>query len=462
MQITSLVDDSRRLSENEAQLQSRPQMPLRPWLDPPSPKITGKTWNANDIRWVGNSFYFLGDKNRVNGVKESSSFQLYTPHQIQKAFRQHSILFQGDSTIRRLYGTMHGILSFDVWTGSTSNDFPRGFPSQVPNPPFGIPASYFIRRGLDSRARDVDPQKLLSLLIHSPSPIDPRLLEHRTVVDVNKEFYTEPCARKFPSSYILHIPSFGRQSSDDIFNEKNVQDTNLGTSTFKSSQFEYKVCRLHPTGGWLPPMGASKNTLNAIGQGQPMHTPLIYDYINTNCIGHIHDFVAHELSYKSSITKQYSIYIVGPGVWETVKRTHCHHPSYDKLQSSHQLQWPDTMYHLLKETLDKLAMLAEQSPQLIIIWRTSGYYDGDSQSNVIKEMNRRAIDYIHDWNEKQRWLGKNGKSNFLCMDFGAAIEHRSHGKSRLRGDMQAHYSLGVRVLQGQMLTNLLYENGYVY
>ena len=148
-----------------------------------------------------------------------------------------------------------------------------------------------------------------------------------------------------------------------------------------------------------------------------------------------------------------------------MKQAACHHPLFETLQSSHgqkrQLQWPDTIYQLLQETLDKLAMLAEQSPELLIIWRTSGYYDGDTQSHIVQEMNNRAVKFIRDWNVEHHPLRNRGKSNFLCMDFGTAVEHRSHGRKRLRGDMQAHYGLEIRVLQVQLLTNLLYEHSYV-
>jgi len=456
--IAKAIDDSRRLTEVVRGAQSpreRPQIPLRPWLDPPAPKITGQVWNATNIQWVGTSFHF---------PQNGHSFQLYTPHQIQKAFRKHSILLQGDSTVRRLYGSFHSILSHDVWTGSTSIDFPKGFPSQVPHPPFGIPASYFARRGLDSQAAGFSPSILLSQLIHSPAPIDPRLLEHRTIVDANKDFYTEPCHRLFPPSYIMHTPS-GIQTSDNISLGKNDSHINAAT-TFKSSRFEYKVCRLLPTGGWLPPTSIPKGTPNLQRlQLHPTRSPLLYDYTNTNCLGHIHDFVTHELSYQQSITRQHSLYVVGPGVWETVKQSACHHPLFETLQSSHgqtnQLVWPDTVYQLQQETLEKLSMLAEQSPELFIVWRTSGYYDGDVESHVIKEMNRQALEFIHDWNSKRRRQIKGSRSNFLCMDFGAAVEHISHGRKRLRGDMQAHYGLEVRILQVQMLTNLLYEHGYV-
>jgi len=453
------IDDSRRLTEVVRSAQPprvRPQIPLRPWLDPPAPKITGQVWNASNIQWVGNSFHF---------PQHDHSFQLYTSHQIQKAFRKHSILLQGDSTVRRLYGSFHSILSHDVWTGSTSIDFPKGFPSQVPHPPFGIPASYFARRGLDSQAPGFSPATLLSLLIHSPAPIDPRLLEHRTIVDVNKDFYTEPCDRQFPRSYIMRTPS-GIQTSDNI-DGLGENDSHINTATtFKSSQFEYKVCRLLPTGGWLPPTSIPKGTPNLQRQQlNPTRSPLLYDYINTNCLGHIHDFVTHELSYQQSITRQYSLYVVGPGVWETVKQSACHHPLFETLQSSHgqknHLVWPDTVYQLLQEALEKLSMLAEQSPELLIVWRTSGYYDGDTESHVIKEMNIQALQFIRDWNSKHRRRGNGSGGNFLCMDFGAAVERISHGRKRLRGDMQAHYGLEVRILQVQMLTNLMYEHGYV-
>ena len=426
-------NSKRRLTEIKSQPQARPQMPLRPWLDPPPPLITGNVWNTTNIQWIGNSFYFPTHKNNKDG---DNNFQLYTPHQIQKAFRGHSILLQGDSTVRRLYGTFHSILSYDVWTGSTSEHLPKGYPIQVPNPPFGIPATYYVRKGLDAQSKEVgaDSSQLLSLLIHSPSPMDPQLLQHRTIVDVNKDYYTEICNRKFPSSYVMHSPSFDTDNS------------------FKTSQMEYKVCRSHPSGGWVPPKPMPN-----------MRIPLLYDYVNTNCLGHIHDFVSHELSYQQSITQQYSLYIVGPGVWETVKQAHCHHPLYQKAngQMKNQLQWPETVYLMLNETLEKLAILADQSPELLIVWRTSGYYDGDKQSNVIREMNRRSVEFIRRWTDRHNLLRKGSKPNFLCLDFGSAVERRSHGRQRLRGDMQAHYGLEVRVLQVQLLTNLLYENGYV-
>jgi hypothetical protein len=112
-------------------------------------------------------------------------------------------------------------------------------------------------------------------------------------------------------------------------------------------------------------------------------------------------------------------------------------------------------------TLEKLAMLADQTPDLLIIWRTSGYYDGDAKSHVIKELNSQATEFIDSWNEKFKTRGGNKMSNFVSVDFGSAIEQRSHGIQRLRGDMQAHYGLEARILQVQMLTNILYENRYV-
>ena len=174
----------RRLTEESS------SRPLRPWLDPPDPKRQ-LAWNASRIKWIGRSFYFPAGKRR-----EDDASYLYTPHQIQKALRHHSILFQGDSTVRRFYGTLHSVLSIDVWTGSTSDSLrlPKGFPIgmcdtcdyhlktdnakhdlDVPGPPFGIPASYYIRRGLDShRASKIDSGKTFALEMHSPAAIDYR------------------------------------------------------------------------------------------------------------------------------------------------------------------------------------------------------------------------------------------------------------------------------------------------
>ena len=142
--------------------------PLRPWLDPPTPPKRKLAWNASRIKWIGRSFVFPT-------VDEVASY-LYTPHQIQKALRYHSILLQGDSTVRRLYGTLHSVLSIDVWTGSSSDflSLPKGFPSDVPSPPFGIPASYYIRRGLDSQRASRIKSSKFALELHSPAAIDYR------------------------------------------------------------------------------------------------------------------------------------------------------------------------------------------------------------------------------------------------------------------------------------------------
>ena len=389
----------------------------------------------------------------------------------------------------------------------------------------GTPKTYFIRRGLHVGEKSNSGSKMTaakekqsslgiinhasfssspSLLLHSPSPIDPRYLDHRTIIDVNKDFNTEPCNLHFPPSYTMYKPLFDEILSPnidaDVDGRRPIENDNNSTSSinnhannstvsssFSSVQLEYKVCRSHPTGGWIPPPPPRKTSQHH----QISYFPLKYDYINTNCIGNIHDFISHELAYNQSITKHYSIYIVGPGVWETVKQSACRHPFYYDRDSQQQSPrpWPEMIYQLLQVTLRMLDTLAKNTPGLLILWRTSGYYDGDPYSHVIKEMNRQAVEFIHNRNndlfiskyeqqqqqQKQQHqrdsVGvsnnniqnerKRQKSNFLCMDWGSAIEHRSHGKDRLRGDMQAHYGLEARVLQVQMITNLLYEHGYV-
>lgn len=239
-----------------------------------------------------------------------------------------------------------------------------------------------------------------------------------------------------PASHIFQTP---KKVASDRESENGI--------SFTSSNFEYKICRRHPTGGWLPPIPRHRE--------EAQHFPLQYDYVNTNCLGNILDFVSHELANRHSVTKQYSVYLVGPGVWDSVKQHLCIHPMYD---AAHK-EYPETVYELLEMTLHKLARLAEENQSLIIVWRTSGYYDGDKRgAHVIDEINRMARNFISEWNAKRRADGKT--KNFLCLDFGAAIREKSQGQNRLRGDMQAHYSLEVRLLQIQMLVNLLYEQGH--
>ena len=262
------------------------------------------------------------------------------------------------------------------------------------------------------------------------------------MIDVNKDFNDEPCPKLMPATHSFYTPSFRKVASGKERERENV------VTSFTSSNFEYKICREHPTGGWLPPIPRHSE--------EAQHFPLQYDYINANCLGHIHDFISHELANRYPVTKQYSVYLVGPGVWETVKQHLCYHPMYDASSRN----FPGTVYELLEMTLHKLARLAEESPSLIIVWRTSGFYDSDNKSYVIDEMNRMARNFISEWNAKRRANGIAKGGSFLCLDFGAAIREKSHGNERLRGDMQAHYSLDARILQMQMLVNLLYEQGH--
>jgi len=478
---------------------------LRPWIDPPQP-LHHYLWNASSIQWVGNSFYFPPNEDYTHDddVYQESSHPhqfLYTPHQIQKAFRHHSVLFQGDSTIRRLFGTLDGILGYDVESGSRSGRvFGKGFPSSVPMAPYGTPETYFIRRGLSMRSIEANNGKQnnsttnehnhakinpASLALHSPSPIDPRYLDHQRVIDVNKDYNTEPCHRKFPPNYLINVPNFG---ASQVGNESNIdadiiKEDDMAKSSFTKKPFEYKICRPHPTGGWVPPLPLPPHMLPQSVRTQQTQTneavssnlkrqrrtlfPLHYDYVNTNCLGHIHDFVTLELeaNFDRSVLKKYSIYLVGPGVWETVKPHACNHPMLhdisdnsttgQRLWSQLKIRWPETLYELQKIVLEKLAALAEKMPDILIIWRTSGYYDRDPNSFIIRELNRQSLSFINDWNKMAK------RSNFLCLDFGSAIETRSQGNNRLRGDMQAHYGLEARIMQAQMITNLMFAYGFV-
>ncbi len=365
----------------------------------------------------------------------------------------------------------------------------------------GTPETYFIRRGLsmqsnndmiqndsknekqnnsitsDNKYNNINPA---SLVLHSPSPIDPRYLDHQRVIDVNKDYNTEPCHRKFPLGYVINVPDFGASpvGNESIIDAAMIDNDDKPKVSFTTKPFEYKICRPHPTGGWMPPLPLPPRMLPLQTQQSNKHEssssnqkrrrkmvfPLRYDYINTNCLGHIHDFVTHELetNLNASVLNHYSIYLVGPGVWETIKPHACDHPVLFDIsgnssfgQNEWKMRWPETVYELQKMVLQKLSALAEKMPDVLFIWRSSGYYDRDPNSFVIRELNRQSRNFINDLNTVAK------RNNFLCLDFGSAIETRSHGKDRLRGDMQAHYGLEARILQVQMITNMMFAFGFV-
>lgn len=72
---------------------------------------------------------------------------------------------------------------------------------------------------------------------------------------------------------------------------------------------------------------------------------------------------------------------------------------------------------------------------------------------MLKEMNRRAVDFMKSWRDENdsrqiqnqlphsehekrttnRRSSAKERSNFFCLDWGSAIEKRSHGKSSIKG-----------------------------
>lgn len=389
--------------KNEREARRLASGPSRPWIDPPSPRLSGRVWNATNLRWLGRSYYF----------EDEPTYQQYTPHQIQQAFRKHSVLMIGDSTIRRFYGTLHGILSNDVVKGiSTRYNFPRQF---RPNLDWVLPVDLKeFRQDLVVEAAlsgDVDALEEAATVLHAPLIINKDYINHRLVIDVNKGKILEPCHKNPPACEI----------------EGSVVNTTTA----------YQVCRPYPSGGWETPKD--------ISGGRPSE----YDYVSAACIPGALSFL--ESFSACGLQKDYSLLVVGAGVWETTSKKVCM-KEFGKYYGN---RWPQGMYNLVNATLTKLAEL--QSPQFAVVWRTSAFYDGDRNSGVIMEMNRRAIAFIDEFNANQRPV----LSNLTYMDWGKTMETKSHGAERLSGDMKAHYALEARVLQVQMLTNIMYERNLV-
>jgi len=212
------------------------------------------------------------------------------------------------------------------------------------------------------------------------------------------------------------------------------------------------------------------------------------------------------------------VVIVSFGIWEAVRPWDCRENEHDHdllTLNNNDHQQEDTTRNrttILLSVLERCNQLQRLNPNMIILWRTSGFVDDDSTNYnnnnnnnnndyhhsgqvklskanmIVQEMNNFVMDYIDQRNQQLllssllltqqeqnqttsssalgRFIQKNNNNchhttttnNYLTyVDWGGAIQSRSFGKERIQGDLKPHYGLEPRLVLIQMITNRLKE-----
>jgi hypothetical protein len=254
-------------------------------------------------------------------------------------------------------------------------------------------------------------------ILQAPSDAIPTSqIDGAYIIDVNKRTVTEPCHR-----YGNHTEVFPVTHCRIMPTTSNGRNNNNNNSTLSS--------------------GTNNNT-----------NEKLFSLYWSNCMADLESFLLRELAVSENqtnsggLTGEYDVLIIGQGIWEAVRGSDCR-----------RLTGGRTLEHMLNTTLDLLEQLAEQRPELTIVWRTCGFHQDGMNNAIVHSMNEQAMDRIDQY--APRPLGERGRpyssSNLVYVNFGQAIQARSYGKDRIAGDLKPHYGLEARYALLQMISNVL-------
>lgn len=136
------------------------------------------------------------------------------------------------------------------------------------------------------------------------------------------------------------------------------------------------------------------------------------------CLKDVIEFAQQEHS-GPRLTPRVDVLVVATGIWEVLRPSDCQYRNM-------------TLRDKLQATRDALAEL-----QVPVVWRTTGYAQDEDSRSIVDVLNRDA-----------RTIFPN------VVDWAGAMEPRSFGPDRIKGDIPAHYGLTARFVFMQQLANL--------
>lgn len=354
--------------------------------------------HASEYTWRGNVF-----------VPPPGS-DLATPAAIASVFQHESVLFLGDSTLRRAALTLYGLLNHTVHQSEDNNT-----------------------------------------VQHVPTAV----LDGSKVIDVNrrKDAVTETChqwkslADKVRTNFVWS----GTSTYPDYLPPK-----------FTESGFCRTVPQPRRDGRTTTTTTTTTNSSLAPSTTIPDKKPARFDYIRINCFKDLHLFKPPDDNHHHSwwdfsnrnrhlfhdAIKHYSLVVVGLGIWEAIGD-----PSCEGVRHQGRLMKPQTPddLHVVQARLRAALDILEhhvRSPTTRVLWRTMGF----------TKVNKHVYDNRVAWllnAQAKRTITTDHRAGLDYVDWGAAVWPRSVGKDRMEGDVAAHYGLVPRLLLVQMLTDKL-------
>jgi len=347
--------------------------------------------------WIGNTWV------------PTPPWRLYSPSELREVYRGKKILFVGDSLARRAAMTLFPILN---------SSSPNAELDEVDNP---------------------------------------------ATLNLNKIRITEPCT-KYQWNGSQYLPRICRDVT--LPRETEVHNSSLITNhnSRGGTESPRSIAHLQQVGGqvlqmWIP------------------------------CFADLTDFVQSEVGGRTNLTDSMDILVVSAALHEYHKPFRCYKGAVGRIQypvtdAFYKDELSPGVYERLLLLLQALEELQRSKPHLHIIWKTAGFLIVDDSNGhkvqIGKRINEIAMDFIDSIHQKPQQpnnnspqqqqphssnrekededatrIHRNSSNQVQYIHWGGAVEPRSFGSARIRGDTVAHYGLEARLVFLQMLTNVL-------
>eukprot|EP00551_Chaetoceros_affinis_P017271 CAMPEP_0203694414 /NCGR_PEP_ID=MMETSP0091-20130426/6143_1 /ASSEMBLY_ACC=CAM_ASM_001089 /TAXON_ID=426623 /ORGANISM="Chaetoceros affinis, Strain CCMP159" /LENGTH=506 /DNA_ID=CAMNT_0050565751 /DNA_START=174 /DNA_END=1694 /DNA_ORIENTATION=+ len=372
---------------------------------------TPREKDSNYYSWIGD--HWIPPKGRL--VYSASDFLTY--------FQKRNVLFIGDSTARRSYATLYGLMTAD----------------------------------------DLE-------------DIEVEGIDHPSILDFNKnnESVQETC--EF-SDRLFSNTIFASDSEED----KKVLESLAMTFVCRNLPSPSSVAA-----ATVPQRYRGPSLLNTITKDQNLPSvaattkPPKFDFLRVNCLGHLlhlftpspqnnntfSDYHYQFNSFNTSIEtlptilpylEDYDLVIVAAGVWNaggmnkycgtmTIRGNDENDNSEN--DNNNPIDHLKAALHALKDA---------SSPNLQIAFRTVGFVDNKKEFDNLWDMLVETKNFFDELNRND-FLSpskSNSAANMTLVDWGSNIVKKSFGQNRIVGDIKAHYGLGARLLFAQQLLHEL-------
>jgi hypothetical protein len=328
--------------------------------------------------------------------------------ELRDMYQDKRVLWIGDSTGRRAFATMYGILNAS---------------STIPSTTSTTSSSSSSSSSSDNSNNSDDDYDQLQLLHVSTSAID-----KPSVIDVNRGQQVEFCTK------------WNHVIVNNNSNNNNNSDTNTTTPLLHLHDLHPQICR--------PAPGAAAVRGNA---GE-------FSFIKANCFNELERILQSELAGTTNMTADVDVIIVSMGIWEILKVQTCNQLDmvYGAVANGieERRRQPRNPNTRLANVLDVAARFAATTG-IKLVWRTSGYAKPETVAPV-NLLNIRTMNIMDDLVV----VNNNTNSNLMYVNWGKAMQPRSFGPDALAGDIHAHYAMEARLVLVQMITNRLVDDGF--